>query len=168
MKSNHLFIILLIAATSLVFCQEPKSIKVESFGYPIFDEKYDFGDFSVSYPINGRTEIMVKGFHEKTPAFEIFRAQLLLRKQIARKLYGLGGVQYEWNLTAIRNNQSVGNSNDDGARKQILLGLEYEPKPNLLIQATYGHQLNNPKFTPLGTTNPSGKSVFSLGSRLKF
>ncbi|WP_343486751.1 hypothetical protein [Allomuricauda sp. d1] len=150
------------------YSQEPKPITVESFGYDFADEKYDFGNFSVSYPLNPSTDIILRGFNEKTPAFEIFRSQLVLRKKIAKKLYGVGGIQYEWDFTSMRNGINMINPRGDSARKEILIEIEYEPKEDMFIQAGFRQLLNTPKFAPQGFSNPDGKGALYLGSKWKF
>lgn len=149
------------------FGQEPKPLKIESNGYPIFGEGYDFGDFSMQYPL-GKTEVVVKGFHEKTPFFEVFKNQLLLRIEIVRKLDAVGGLQVEWNFFAEGTEPALLNPGGDQSRQELYMGMEYEPRPGLMINAGYGNLLNSPKYAPQSFKKANAKGSVSLGSKLKF
>jgi len=165
---RQFLISLFIIAGFYAAAQEPQPLHIESFAYPNLDEKYNFEEFLISQRINETTDILLKGFHEKSPGFNIFSGQLVLRKKVAQKLSTLIGIRQEWDFTSRQNNQNIINPNGDAARKEIYLGLEYEPKPNLLIYAGYGQLINNPKFVPRGFKNGDGTSTFSLGSKWKF
>lgn len=134
----------------------------------MIDGKYHFGEFFMSYPILQKTSIVLTGLKEKSEIQEVYGAQLALRKQLAKKLYAIGGARYQWNRTSDLNERQIINVNGDQARKEVFWGLEYEVKSNWIIYSGYKRLLNQPKFAPQGFKYPRAKSSLVLGSRWQF
>lgn len=166
-----LFLVLLLwfpKLTAQVNEPKPMPLTIESFGYPDFGKGYDFGDFSVQYPLTTDVDAIIKGMHQKTPIFEVFQTQLLLRKKLGNKLYGTTGLTTEWRFSMDDSGSYLIDPKGDKARQEAFLGLEYEPRPDILIHVGYGRLLNQPKLAPLGFMRPNAKDRFTLGSKFKF
>lgn len=133
---------------------------IESFGYPDFEDNSTYGEFEILYPLGKTTFIGLRGLNQQNAVFRRLNTRFMIKQRLARKLLGVGGYELEWDLT-----------NPDwksDASKSIYLGIEYEPKPNLTIDAGIRNFLNRPNFNPLGTEKSNAKAQWSVGSKLKF
>ncbi|MEM1260500.1 MAG: hypothetical protein AAGH81_18395, partial [Bacteroidota bacterium] len=136
------------------------NLVIESFGYPDFGDNSIYGEFEALYPLGNETSVGLQGLNQQNAAFRRLNARLTVEQRLARMLLGVVGYGAEWDLT-----------NPDWKRDastSFYLGMEYEPKPNLSINAGIRSFLNQPGFNPLGTEKGNANAQWSIGSKLKF
>ena len=133
---------------------------IESFGYPDFGDNSTYGEFEVLYPLGEDTFVGLRGLNQQNAAFRRINARLMIKRRLAKKLLGVTGYEIEWDLTDPDWKQD--------SSKSLYLGIEYEPKPNLSINAGIRSFLNKSNFNPLGTEKGNAKAQWTIGSKLKF
>ncbi|MEM8928252.1 MAG: hypothetical protein AAGC45_08605 [Bacteroidota bacterium] len=136
------------------------NLVIESFGYPDFGDNSIYGEFEALYPLGNETFVGLQGLNQQNAAFRRLNARLTVEQRLARKLLGVVGYGAEWDLTNPAWKRDASTS--------FYLGMEYEPKPNLSINAGIRSFLNQPGFNPLGTEKGNAKAQWSFGSKLKF
>ncbi len=137
-----------------------KELIVEDFAYPDFGDGSFYGNFSILYPLTKSTLLGVRGSLQQNILFNRFNLQLMARQRILEKLYGVGGLEVEWDL----NQSFLGQKPSDAA----FLGLEYQPKSNISINSGLRMFLNEPSFNPLGTERTDAKTQWNSGFKVKF
>lgn len=136
-------------------------IAIESFGYPDFGDNSSYGDFLILYPIVEDTSVGFRGLNQQNAIFGRFNLKAMARQRIAKKFFAEGGYEMEWDLT--QRSRSIHNTG-----KSPYLGVEYEAKPNLLLNAGFRTFMNEASFNPLGTERSDAKSQWQLESKIKF
>ena len=137
-----------------------ESLMIESFGYPDFGDNSSYGEFQVLYPLGEKTSVGVWGLNQQNAAFRRFNARFIIKQRLARRILGTAGYETEWDLTSPDWKQD--------ANKSLYIGIEYEPKPNLSINAGIRNLLNQSGFNPLGAEKSNTRAQWSVGSKLKF
>lgn len=160
---KRLLTCLLLSSFGFIWGQQENpfdKLTIESFGYPDFGDNSAYGEFEVLYPLGEGTVVGLRGLNQQNAAFRRFNARFMVKQRLAKQLFGVAGYESEWDLTNPAWKQD--------ASKSIYLGIEYEPKPNLIINASIRNFLNQPGFSPLGTEKNNAKAQWSVGSKLKF
>ena len=137
-----------------------ENLSIDSFKYPDFGDGSQYGNFELRYPITEGTTLGLYGINQQNYAFRRFNSRIFLNHELTKGLRAVIGYEMEWDLT--RPDWKQDNS------KSMFLGVEYEPKPNLLINMGIRNFFNEPDFNPLGTMNKKTNAQFTFGSRLKF
>jgi len=144
----------------------PNTLSLNGFRFESFDETILYTDFSADYFLGNGWGIGIEGFYNKSGIFERFRLPIHIKKYISNNVFLKGGVQTEWNF--FPEDGIPWNVMEKGRRTEVFMGMGYEPKRNMLIEAGYRQLLGKSKFAPLGFENVNQKSVFTLGSKIKF
>lgn len=156
---KFIIVALVIGYQGFVIAQEEPPLKVTGFSYPDFGDSPSFKTFDISYPIDDRTYLDVRGFYMRNTITERFRLPIFIKRYITKKTYILGGTQLEWEFLP------------DGTpppRVDIIFGAGHDFNKNISIEGSYQVPISNMNnVVPFGAIKPGG-GFLRLGSKFKF
>ncbi|WP_420601030.1 hypothetical protein [Flagellimonas sp.] len=136
-------------------------VYIDGFDYPSFDPISNYAWFNVHFPLGNRTEFIVGGDHYRTYFADRFTISTFMKQYFTKKSFLLGGHQTGFDLL----NLGKGYPNPI-PRREAFIGVGYDVKPSLLLQAKLFTPLGDPKFDKVGLEG--AKTRLEVGTRLKF
>ncbi|WP_420322123.1 hypothetical protein [Flagellimonas sp.] len=136
-------------------------IYVDGFDYPSFDPISNYAWFKVHFPFGETTELIIGGDHFRTYFADRILFSTSLKQFVSKRMFLNGG--HSWDFDLLNEGQGYPNPIP---RREMFIGIGYDVKPNLGMEAKLITPLGDPKFDKIGFKG--AKTRLEFGTRLKF